>query len=170
MKRITFIIIALALAWYMGGCGGGNEQDIGGPQGTQVEARLLGNLNGTYRLISTNCESTIHSFRIEQLEPVSLEHNTSATITILNDGGSPQFNNGDIIRNAIVYMHNPGRNIYEPVISSPLMDCSFFTITNRTLPLYQSDTIDNIEGFDMRVGDFWTQCRTRTSLCITIFR
>lgn len=57
MNRTVFIVIALTLAWYMGGCGGNN--DVGNPasENTVVfeNERLFFQRNYTYRDYASSC-------------------------------------------------------------------------------------------------------------------
>lgn len=149
MKRITFIIIALALAWYMGGCGGASNQ---------VSAPSISDLStfaGTYNLKDHNCTGApITSFRVNA---------TENTMTILNRGGAQTIRNGDRISLNVRFQESGGTRY----ISAPDIGCLGLFIENEShLRAILTDT-----NMDMSINDLLVSCLQEDSdeACLVSF-
>jgi len=122
MKRIPFIIIALALAWYMGGCGSENTQDVGGPSGNEVntENELTFIRNFTFSTNRSTCApGDIHS------RVLSAYLNQDMTQFRLNNADDSVFLEGDLDQTLI--------HTYSETIVDEPADCF--------IRLYKGDSI-----------------------------
>lgn len=165
-KRILTVLAVMGVVC-LGGIGcGASEEDLNAGISQNYSKKVNGDLSGQYQLSETNCGTMIEGFKIDQAKQITSHSETSgATITIVNDGGSPTYSNGDIIRDGNVYYDRFGfSDNYVTTINSTTLGCAAFLITEETISSYQN------EGFVVAPGYLWAQCKSSTGICIAVFK